>query len=55
MGCRDSNATDKETIMTIQDQLIDLGAATAETQGFPIPETDIVGVGLLAAGLSDED
>ncbi|MBW4332232.1 benenodin family lasso peptide [Stakelama sp. CBK3Z-3] len=36
-------------------ELVDLGAATAETQGFPTPENDIVGVGLLAAGLSDED
>lgn len=36
-------------------ELVDLGAATAETQGFPIPENDIVGVGLLATGLSDED
>ncbi len=36
-------------------KMIDLGAATVETQGFPIPELDIVGVGLQAAGLSDED
>ena len=41
--------------MNTRDELIDLGAATAETQGFPLPETDIVGVGLQAAGLSDED
>lgn len=36
-------------------KMIDLGAATVETQGFPIPEQDIVGVGLRATGLSAED
>lgn len=39
----------------LHDELVDLGVASVETKGFPIPENDIVGVGLQATGLSGED
>jgi hypothetical protein len=35
--------------------LVELGTASAETRGFPIPQQDIVGEGLPTMGLSDDD
>jgi hypothetical protein len=48
---------DKETIMNTHehsDELIDLGAASVETQGSPEFQTDLLVQGI-PAGISDED